>query len=540
MGLLSDTPLLKNLQKICIEYTKKLAAFLYIGSILVFIAFCHNFLNNGNYFSENALMAGLATSTYSLANANSASNFNTFNGAEISSKFREINGIVYNTSDGSILSVLHSSRGSPHESFIIHAPFSMKTGQQTISKNYGIGLVLSIAELFSQQNYWSKDVLFIISDDVHKLDLTKHVNSIYSAVTIELESENPAEIEFAIVGHNGQLPNLDLRNVLERLMYYAQEESSFPEVNHFHGKRPSRNNKPVGGMWKNRLIRPNSPQADDVEGLIYDVETTFEMLKKLAGGKSDGHHGDFLLRKIEALTIRGIGSEGKFDLKFIGYLVEGVSRSVNNLLELFHQSFFYYLLPRTDRYMSNGDYCIPLIMLILIPLVFGVKFWFSEDGTDFDDNISEIPSILFIVTTVGLLSHANIWFSLIGVVAPQVHKFYRNKFSETENPTEVKLGNKILALYCIVIASCMLSASLINFSLVFLSCLVIIPIMVPVIDGRSKVACFVLNCLPVLAFQTFLQEAPTLYSRYSGDFLTYNYVVFFLIPCFTCLRFFTV
>lgn len=173
--------------------------------------------------------------------------------------------------------------------------------------------------------------------------------------------------------------------------------------------------------------------------------------------------------------------------------------------------------------------------------VLGQKITIFDDFRPFFDIFGfELVPAGASLCTVGLLSHANIWFSLIGVVAPQVHKFYRNKFSETENPTEVKLGNKILALYCIVIASCMLSASLINFSLVFLSCLIIIPIMVPVIDGRSKVACFVLNCLPVLAFQTFLQEAPTLYSRYSGDFLTYNYVVFFLIPCFTCLRFFTV
>ena len=425
MGLLSDTNLLKNLQKLCLEKSQKLVSLLYIGSILVFIAFCHNFLNNGNYFSENALMAGLANTKYTHSSSRLASNYNKLERSEILEKFKSINGNSYNNSDGSILSVLYSSRGSPHESFIIHAPFTINN-----SKNYGAGLVVSIAEFFSQQNYWSKDILFILSDDVHKLDLKKYVNSIYAAITIELESETPEEIEFAIVGHNGQLPNLDLRNVLERLMYYAHEESTFPGVQHFYGKRPLRNDRPVGGMWKNRLVRPTSPQADDAEGLIYDVETTLEMVKKLGIGKSDGHHGDFLLRKIEALTIRGLGKNGRYDLKFVGYLVEGVSRSVNNLLELFHQSFFYYLLPRSDRYMSNGDYFIPLIMLILIPLVFGVKFWFSAEGnsdSSFDKDISEVPSILFIVVGIGLISHANIWLSLVGILAPQIHRFYSKR-----------------------------------------------------------------------------------------------------------------
>lgn len=30
-------------------------------------------------------------------------------------------------------------------------------------------------------------------------------------------------------------------------------------------------------------------------------------------------------------------------------------RSLNNLLERFHQSFFFYLLPSTDRYVSIGN-----------------------------------------------------------------------------------------------------------------------------------------------------------------------------------------
>lgn len=30
-------------------------------------------------------------------------------------------------------------------------------------------------------------------------------------------------------------------------------------------------------------------------------------------------------------------------------------RSLNNLLERFHQSFFFYLLPSTDRYISIGN-----------------------------------------------------------------------------------------------------------------------------------------------------------------------------------------
>lgn len=40
-------------------------------------------------------------------------------------------------------------------------------------------------------------------------------------------------------------------------------------------------------------------------------------------------------------------------------------RSLNNLQERFHQSFFFYLLPSTNRYISIGNYFdVPLILRI--------------------------------------------------------------------------------------------------------------------------------------------------------------------------------
>lgn len=50
-------------------------------------------------------------------------------------------------------------------------------------------------------------------------------------------------------------------------------------------------------------------------------------------------------------------------------LVEGVMRSVNNLLEKFHQSFFLYLLCSPSKFVSVGLYMIPLgLLLVTLPL----------------------------------------------------------------------------------------------------------------------------------------------------------------------------
>jgi len=432
------------------------------------------------------------------------------------------------TPDGSLISVLHSERGSPHESFIIHAPYTQKN-----KRNHGLGLVLSTFELFAKQPYWSKDVMLLFTNDVHKVNLTHHANSIYAAITVEMESARPKEIEFAIVGYNGQLPNLDLRNVLERLMYYANEESAFPSVEHYYGKRPLRNVAPVGGMWKNRLVRPTSPMSDNAEELVYDAENAFDMVKKLAIGKADGHHGDFLLQRIEALTIRGIGRNGKHDFGMVGYLLEGVSRSVNNLLERFHQSFFYYLLPRSDRYMSNGDYFIPLVMLILIPVAFGVKFWFTETTTAPD--FAHLPAYLLISSILALLSHLDIKLSLLAIPAPYLYRHLQKLSRADISHTSVK------GLYCIAFANFMLCSALINFSLVFTAALILLPFFVLALDSPygfyAEVNSIFLVALPTLAFSTFLSESKELSYRYNGDFLTYNFVVFFLVPSFTLLRF---
>lgn len=71
---------------------------------------------------------------------------------------------------------------------------------------------------------------------------------------------------------------------------------------------------------------------------------------------------------IEAITLEGFektdrGSEA--DYSQVGKVVESIIRSVNNLLERFHQSFFFYLLPSTDRYISIGKYLYNSIFIVL-------------------------------------------------------------------------------------------------------------------------------------------------------------------------------
>ena len=69
------------------------------------------------------------------------------------------------------------------------------------------------------------------------------------------------------------------------------------------------------------------------------------------GGIPSGNHGLFHRFGIEAVTIESVHKLTKrsrrrdFNLFTAGRILEGIYRSLNNLLERFHQSFFFYLLP---------------------------------------------------------------------------------------------------------------------------------------------------------------------------------------------------
>ncbi|KAI5084234.1 hypothetical protein GOP47_0000403 [Adiantum capillus-veneris] len=91
-------------------------------------------------------------------------------------------------------------------------------------------------------------------------------------------------------------------------------------------------------------------------------------------GAPTGAHGAFRDYQIDAVTIemsfasQAQGGQVGSLLKF-GRLLEGTVRSVNNLLEKFHQSFFLYFLTGPSKFVSVGVYTIPLMLLLItLPL----------------------------------------------------------------------------------------------------------------------------------------------------------------------------
>jgi glycosylphosphatidylinositol transamidase len=141
---------------------------------------------------------------------------------------------------------------------------------------------------------------------------------------------------------------------------------------------------------------------------VHGIENTLSMIFKQATGVPTSSHGYFLNHRIEALTISGVKStnkkqNAKQNLLKLTRIIEGTLRSINNLLERFHQSFFFYLLPSSNTYISIGMY-MPAFGLVSLPLLVQIaSLWFElfikkkEQKFDIDEKRSIFLSILRII-----------------------------------------------------------------------------------------------------------------------------------------------
>jgi glycosylphosphatidylinositol transamidase len=79
-------------------------------------------------------------------------------------------------------------------------------------------------------------------------------------------------------------------------------------------------------------------------------------------GHATGPHSAFMPYHIDAITLKTMG-DGWHDEMSLGRVTESLIRSINNLLEHLHQSFFFYILLNANRFVSIGNY-LPAAMLI--------------------------------------------------------------------------------------------------------------------------------------------------------------------------------
>ncbi|XP_033113409.1 glycosylphosphatidylinositol anchor attachment 1 protein-like [Anneissia japonica] len=421
MGLMSNTKTHAKMAQMITNHHKKLSMVCYVAGIAYFFALAYPPLNAHTYFSENALLPGLVEREFSTdENAKMYTKellevikkHDSLPVDWLSDKFSEIGLEVYLqnfTSNhpflerygkdsgkmkivegNNVYGILRAPRIASTEAVVVTVPYRGRIAEHKYgATNHGIAMMLAMAKFFRGFTYWSKDVIFVVVDEeyigmeawltaYHSLP-SEYIQSspmigrsgpIMGAVNLEQGSEFIDSVDIRIEGVNGQLPNLDLFNLVVNLC----EREGIPVTFQGNSDPPYR-----GTTWGS---------------LKKSLDTMMKNLAHQATGRPRGLHGLFLKYRVEAITVHTKMSPVQSGQNFraMGRILEGIFRSLNNLLERFHQSFFFYFLAATHRYISIGLY-MPPFGLVIAPSVFhGLAMWIaSGNSLDEEDKLKEKP-----------------------------------------------------------------------------------------------------------------------------------------------------
>ncbi|KAL6845276.1 hypothetical protein ACP4OV_024771 [Aristida adscensionis] len=179
---------------------------------------------------------------------------------------------------------------------------------------------------------------------------------------------------------NGQMPNLDLLNVVN---YLAVHRQGFRvNIEAFSSLLSSAWLRVIAEIFHTlgsvlRTINPDWKLDIAVPDYVEGTANLASSMYNQALGVPTGSHGAFRDYQVDAVSlefsptfhVRNENAKSSFLLRG-GRLIEGVVRSVNNLLEKFHQSFFLYFLTAPSKFISVGVYMIPFALLVVpLPIV---------------------------------------------------------------------------------------------------------------------------------------------------------------------------
>lgn len=248
-----------------------------------------------------------------------------------------------------VYGILHAPRGDGTEAIVLVAALKNAEGLDNLN---GVALLVSLARYFKRWSLWSKDIIFLVAEDSEagpqawidayhsehdpsRIDsLPLKSGALQGAVCIDYPFDHRFEsIHISYDGINGQLPNLDLLNTAVSIA--SGQMGIGTSIQHVYKHDDS---------YRERL------------------RTLVKGMMSQALGHDTGPHSVFMPYHIDAITLTTVG-EGWQDEMALGRSVESICRSLNNLLEHLHQSFFFYLLMQTNRFVSIGTY-LPSAMAV--------------------------------------------------------------------------------------------------------------------------------------------------------------------------------
>ncbi|XP_024029484.1 glycosylphosphatidylinositol anchor attachment 1 protein [Morus notabilis] len=324
--------------------------------------------------------------------------------------------------------ITRAPRGDGKEAIVLVTPYNSQKIKQ--AEALSLGTAYSVFSLLSRVTWLAKDIIWLVSDSQHgeyaavsawlrdyhipmftrlhtvNAETCPDINYLYdvrdnsvtgrkiydgfkragtmaAALVIKVVDRSETfddNLNIYAEASNGQMPNLDLINIVN---YLAVHRQGFRvKVEKLWSLLDSKWLKNLGELFESvgQVVSSINPQwkfgipaADYTEG----IATLASSLYNQALGVPTGPHGAFRDYQVDAITLElsprasvdKIIRQNDFLLRG-GRLIEGVILSVNNLLEKFHQSFFLYLLTSPGKFVSVGVYMIAFALLVApLPMV---------------------------------------------------------------------------------------------------------------------------------------------------------------------------
>ncbi|XP_061373597.1 uncharacterized protein LOC133315915 isoform X3 [Gastrolobium bilobum] len=341
--------------------------------------------------------------------------------------------ISKNTSCSSLgintVGIIRAPRGDGKEAIVLVTPYNPKKIDP--GEALSLGIAYSVFSLLSRVTWLAKDIIWLVADsqygeysavaawlreyqapvfygvDIGNSETCNDNNTINefgqnlyldrklyggfrragtmaAALVIKVaEQANHLEDSLNIYAEasNGQMPNLDLINIVNYLAVHKQGLRI--KVKKMWSLIGSRWLNTLGVVFESlgKIARSLNPQWKFGIPATEYVEGTATLASSLyyqGMGVPTGPHGAFRDYQVDAITLE-ISPKVSLTNKMIrrnefillgGRLIEGVILSINNLLEKFHQSFFLYLLTSPGKFVSVGVYMIPFALLVApLPIV---------------------------------------------------------------------------------------------------------------------------------------------------------------------------
>ena len=323
-----------------------------------------------------------------------------------------------------LVALLPAKRGDGAESLLLSAPLRNRKG---LPNSFGVSIILAMLNALRHRNDLARDILVVFYDSPpthhHHVDIGLHMlmhayydlptssafhrqplhhlgtaRQIIAGLNLEFGPEHTySSLSILTEGLNGQMPNLDLVNMLIKLAQgrglavYLQDTilQSPPDL---PGTLKSLCHYLLTGgtsimmmstAWTNYVSR---------------LQNLLLMMRHQALGRGVGGHGVLIRYRVESLTLYGFNPSSStsspphghhpssyhstYSHEAILSITEDAVRSLNNILEKLHQSFFFWLLVDPRRYISIGMYLPPAVLLGVGMVLMAIWIWIGiQRGT---------------------------------------------------------------------------------------------------------------------------------------------------------------